>query len=257
MQLLRQTNSTGLIHGADLCAVPAFFVLSLAGDYWLFFSIFLPICWSSVHRFEAWFHGKRPLAIAAVYVIFLGALTVVILLAGPPFMQEAQELTQQAPTLVNNISTGTLVRELGRGMDGARRQSRESTIFYSPHRQEVLGGQDFVVRAAKTLRNSWWLLLVPILAVFFLKDGRRFGEIIINSVENERYRQIVASTIEEIGEHDAGAFYPVAASTGGFGDGRDHLCALGHARALCACRRAGGRRTGVYSRGGTGNWRRR
>jgi predicted PurR-regulated permease PerM len=164
------------------------------------FSIFFAyLLEAPVHRFEAWFHGKRPLAIAAVYVIFLGALTVVILLAGPPFMQEAQKLTQQAPTLVNNISTGTLVRELGTRHGWSKETIQRINDFLLSHRQEFLGGvQDFVVRAVKTLQNSWWLLLVPILAVFFLKDGRRFGEIIINSVENERYRQIVASTIEEM-----------------------------------------------------------
>ena len=165
----------------------------------LFAIFFAYLLEAPVGRFEIWFHRRRSLAIAAVYAIFLGALTLIFLLAGPPFVQEAQKLAQQAPSLVNNISTGTLVRELGQKHGWSKETVERLNNFLLSHRQQFLSAtQTFVVRAARTLQSSWWLLLVPILAIFFLKDGRKFGEIIINSVADNRYRQIVASTIEEM-----------------------------------------------------------
>jgi predicted PurR-regulated permease PerM len=165
----------------------------------LFAIFFAYLLEAPVSRFENWFHGRRGMAIAAVYAIFLAALTLVFLLAGPPFMQEAQKLAQQAPSLVNNISTGNLVRQLGEKHGWSKETIERLNNLLLSHRQQFLSAtQTFVVRAARTLQSSWWLLLVPILAIFFLKDGRKFGQIIINSVRDGRYRQIVASTVEEM-----------------------------------------------------------
>ena len=44
----------------------------------------------------------------------------------------------------------------------------------------------------------WWLLLVPILAIFFLKDGHRMGERLVNSVEDARNRRIVKETVDQM-----------------------------------------------------------
>jgi predicted PurR-regulated permease PerM len=55
-----------------------------------------------------------------------------------------------------------------------------------------------MLRAARTLQGVWWLLLVPILAIFLLKDGRKFGNTVVNSVEDPHNRQIVASTLEQM-----------------------------------------------------------
>jgi len=44
----------------------------------------------------------------------------------------------------------------------------------------------------------WWLVLVPMLAIFFLKDGHKMGEQLVNSVENSRNRRIVAETLSEM-----------------------------------------------------------
>src|SRR5260370_9667276 len=64
--------------------------------------------------------------------------------------------------------------------------------------QIITAAQGFVVGAVRTVQNTWWLVLVPILAIFFLKDGQRFGQIMINSVEDRDSRQMVAAAIEQM-----------------------------------------------------------
>jgi predicted PurR-regulated permease PerM len=55
-----------------------------------------------------------------------------------------------------------------------------------------------VLRAVKTIQGMWWLLLVPIFAIFFLKDGQKFGERLVNSVEDVRNRRIVAEMVAQM-----------------------------------------------------------
>ncbi|HET7873782.1 MAG TPA: AI-2E family transporter, partial [Terriglobales bacterium] len=79
----------------------------------LFAIFFAYLLEAPVHRLELWFRGRRGLAIAVVYLISAGALTLVFAIAGPPVAREAQRLAQHAPALANNIASGNVVRQLG------------------------------------------------------------------------------------------------------------------------------------------------
>jgi len=70
----------------------------------LFAIFFAYILEAPVSRLQGWLKGSRPAAIAVVYLIFIGALIVAFVLVGPPVMEEAQKLTQQAPELGQKIS---------------------------------------------------------------------------------------------------------------------------------------------------------
>src|SRR6478736_224023 len=65
----------------------------------LFAIFFAYILEAPVSRLQGWLKGSRPAAIAVVYLIFIGVLVVTFSLLGPPVMEEAQKLTQQAPEL--------------------------------------------------------------------------------------------------------------------------------------------------------------
>lgn len=165
----------------------------------LFAIFFAYLLEAPVSRFQRWFHGRRGPAIVAVYLIFVMVLIVLGVTAGPPVFDEAQKLTEQAPELVGNIKSGNTIRQLGQQHGWSRNTVEYINEWVRDHQQEfVAATQNFVIRAVKALQNDWWLLLVPILAIFFLKDGRRIAEIIIDSVEDPRNRAIVAATVEEM-----------------------------------------------------------
>src|SRR6476646_8612482 len=62
----------------------------------------------------------------------------------------------------------------------------------------IAATQSLTLRAAKSIQNMWWLVLVPIFAIFFLKDGHQLSQNIINSVEDPRNRSMVAGTVQEM-----------------------------------------------------------
>jgi predicted PurR-regulated permease PerM len=165
----------------------------------LFAIFFAYLLEAPVSRLQTWFRGSRSAAIAVVYLVFFSLLVLVFALAGPPVAQEAQKLIQQAPQLAEKINTGDLARQVGLQHGWSGETIKRVNDFVMNHRQDIITAtQSLVLRAARTVQNMWWLFLAPILAVFFLKDGHRFGEIMINSVKNLRSRQLLAATLDEM-----------------------------------------------------------
>ena len=165
----------------------------------LFAIFFAYILEAPISRLQVWLKGSRPAAIAVVYVVFIGALVLAFVLVGPPVIEEAQKLMQQAPELGQKITSGRLVQQLG-DKHGWNRATEDWIIQYlQKHQGEMIATtQDFLFRAAKTAQSMWWLVLVPILAIFFLKDGHDLSQRVINSVEDSRVRRMVAETVEEM-----------------------------------------------------------
>ena len=165
----------------------------------LFAIFFAYILEAPVSRLQGWLRGSRPAAIAVVYVIFIGALVFSFALVGSPVIEEAQKLAQQAPELGQKITSGSLVKQL------ADKHGWNTTFvnwvkeYLEKHQGEIVASaQNFIFRAVKTIQSMWWLILVPILAIFFLKDGHELSQRFINSVEDPRNRRMVAETVEEM-----------------------------------------------------------
>jgi len=165
----------------------------------LFAIFFAYLLEAPVSRFEKWFRGSRGTAILAVYLIFIALLAVIFVIAGPPVINEAQKLTRQAPALVENISSGNLAKQLGLQHGWNEKTIDEFTTYANSHKGDLVAtGQRLIFGFVKSLQETWWLILVPILAIFFLKDGRFFAEKIVNSVEDADNRTLMAATIEEM-----------------------------------------------------------
>ena len=165
----------------------------------LFAIFFAYILEAPVSRLQGWLKGSRSAAIAVVYVVLIAVLGVAFALVGPPVMQEGQKLMQQAPEMGERIKSGSLVQQLG-----AKHGWNQATVdwireYLNVHQGEMItAAQNLVVRAVKTIQNMWWLPLVPILAIFFLKDGNKLGQSMVNAVEDLGNRRIVADTVEEM-----------------------------------------------------------
>jgi predicted PurR-regulated permease PerM len=165
----------------------------------LFAIFFAYLLEAPVSRLQGWLRGSRSAAIAVVYLILVIGLIVVFSLAGEQVLQQGQKLMQQAPEWSQQIQSGQLVQELGARRGWSPDTIRRVKEFTQTHQSEIVATtQSFVVRAAKSIQNMWWLLLVPILAIFFLKDGRVMGERLVNSVEDGGNRRIVAETVSKM-----------------------------------------------------------
>lgn len=165
----------------------------------LFAILFAYLFEAPVTQFQKWLRGSRPLAIAVVYMILAGVLTLVFVLFGAKVGEETRTLAQQAPGWAGKISSGNIVEQLGAQHGWSQETVRQFTDYIYGHRDQIISEiQDLVVRAVRTVQNTWWLVLVPILAVFFLKDGDKFRNDLVNSVSDEQTRAMVATIVDKV-----------------------------------------------------------
>ena len=152
-----------------------------------------------VSRLQVWLRGSRGVSIAVVYLLLIVLLVVAFSIAGEQVMQQGEKLMQQAPKWSAQISSGQLIQQVGEKRGWSQTTIDRITGYLHTHQGELIAvTQNFVLRAFKALQNMWWLILVPILAIFFLKDGHKMGERLVNSVEDTRNRRIVGEMVTQM-----------------------------------------------------------
>ncbi len=165
----------------------------------LFAIFFAYLLEGPVDRLQPWLKGSRSAAIIVVYLVLIAALIGAFFIAGPSIGEEAQKLAQQAPKWSSQISSGRIAYEFGGQRGWSTETQKRIEDFLQTHRQDfITATQNFVLRAVRTVQNLWWLFLVPILAIFFLKDGRQLVDMVIKSVRGKRNQQILSETLEEM-----------------------------------------------------------
>ena len=123
-------------------------------------------------------HGSRWLAILQVYLILLLIISGVFLGLGPRIADEGRTFAAALPGLLDQLSSGAMVTHFG----GKHGWSLDTQIrvqqFFGTHREGIIAwARDFIGRGTMLLTNAVWLIVIPILAVFFLWAGiRQFGD---------------------------------------------------------------------------------
>lgn len=157
-----------------------------------------------VARFERWTEisrGSRTVATLEVYVIVCAALTITFMLIGPRIMDEGRKLAEALPGFFQKISSGQIAREIGSKRGWSYKTQIRLQEFLAGHRTLILmwvgslGG-----RIAEFAQNVVWVVLIPILALFFLKDGRNFAERLIEMVDRRQQRRFLAGITVDLNE---------------------------------------------------------
>jgi predicted PurR-regulated permease PerM len=190
-----QALFTALIFALALLFVYASWRVLLTFLFALFFAYLLE---APVWRLQRWLRGSRGSAIALVYLILVAIFVSLLVLAAPKVAAEAQALMSQAPQYVEKLKQGQFGRQIASQHGWVETYDRLQSVVVS-HRDEIISTiQDLVLSAARTLQSLWWLFLVPILAIFFLQDGRELGQKFIDSIEDPRNRKIVTAALQQM-----------------------------------------------------------
>src|SRR6202041_3545882 len=113
----------------------------------------------------------RIKAIGAVYLILIG------LLVGPKVAGEGTALATSLPSLLDKAGSGELVSQVGQSHGWSEARQAQIQNFFVAHKDDVLGfGRAIGQKLAEPAQHVWWLILIPILGIFFLKDGQSIGE---------------------------------------------------------------------------------
>ena len=103
------------------------------------------------------------------------------------------------PSIIERVNTGDLAHQIGqeRGWSGETTQLLQR-IMSDPRLVGV--AQEVGLRVADVAKQAWLLVVVPILAIFFLKDGRGFSEVGISLVQSRPQREFLQDVLADLNE---------------------------------------------------------
>ncbi len=141
----------------------------------------------------------RGRAIAIIYVLLLGLLALFFTVVGPRIGRQSAKLSQSLPELLDRVASGEIALKLGaeHGLSSATAQQLQR--FLASHSGQIKDiAQRAGLRVAEAAKNVWLLVLIPILAAFFLKDGRSFGATFLSFVHSKPQREFMEGVFADM-----------------------------------------------------------
>jgi predicted PurR-regulated permease PerM len=162
------------------------------------FAIFFAYLMSPlVSYLEKLLHGRRA-AIAVIYLLLLGLLILFFVSMGPRIGRESARLSQSLPAL-SQLSSGQIAEHLGQEHGWNGRFVGFLRDYLASHGAEISNlAQRIGLRIAEVAKQAWLLVVVPLLSIFFLKDGRAFSEILLDLVQSRPQRELLQGVLSDL-----------------------------------------------------------
>jgi predicted PurR-regulated permease PerM len=143
--------------------------------------------------------GSRGRAILLVYLGLLGLLILWGFLVGPRLAKEARDLGTALPGLLDKLETGQIAHQIGSRRGWSFNTQARLAQFLASHQGTFVNAVGALgKRIASLASHVVWIVLIPILAVFFLRDGRALAESAIQTVDQRSQRQFLRGLSEDI-----------------------------------------------------------
>lgn len=154
----------------------------------------------AVSRVERWTKGRGS-AIAVIYSLIVLFLATLFFFIGPKIGHETQKLTESLPSLLERVTSGQIAEQIGIEHHLSATTSRQLSTFLASHREDLLRlAQRAGLRVAEVAQESWLLILVPILAGFFLKDAHTFSHAALSFVQSKPQREFMQGVISDMNQ---------------------------------------------------------
>jgi predicted PurR-regulated permease PerM len=152
----------------------------------------------AVSYFAKWTHS-RGWAIAIIYALLLALVITFFFIVGPKIGHQAQTLSESLPKLIEKVGSGQIAEQIGTDRGWSRTTTDQLKNFLVNHRDEFVQiAQRIGVRVAEMAKEAWILIIVPILAAFFLKEGRAFSQTILSMVTARPQREFMEGVLGDM-----------------------------------------------------------
>ena len=165
----------------------------------IFFAFLLEPLVSQLQLLPKVSRGSRGIAIFELYVVFGIIAAVMLVLVGPHIVNQGRKFTADLPMLIDKFASGKIVWQIGAKKGWSNTTELRIVQALANHRDQILTwARSLGTWAATFLANGIWLVLIPILAIFFLKDGRSMAETLEEVFKRRRQRQFLTGMIEDL-----------------------------------------------------------
>jgi predicted PurR-regulated permease PerM len=161
----------------------------------------------AVGRLEKLVHS-RVWSITIIYFLLLLGLAVFGFLVGPRIARQSARLGESLPVLMDKAGTsqfsgqiGQLAAQIGKEHGWTKDTQKRIQGFLISHRDDLSAlAQRIAFRAAEAAQQVWLLFLVPILAIFFLRDGGSFHEVLVALVQSRTQREFLEDVLQDLNQ---------------------------------------------------------
>ena len=151
-----------------------------------------------VSRLEKPLHGRME-AIGAVYLLLIALLIGLGFVVGPKVASEAKELFTSLPSLLQAAGSGQLVSQVGEKHGWSQQRQDQIQNFLVTHKDTILGyGRVIGQKIAEPAQHIWWLIIIPILGIFLLKDGGEIGENLVALAHQPEEKRTLRGIISDV-----------------------------------------------------------
>jgi predicted PurR-regulated permease PerM len=165
----------------------------------LFAMLFAYLLEPVVSRVQSWVRNSRIRAIAVVYLLLVILVIIFLSTAGPRIVQEGQKLSQSLPALSERIGSGQIAFQIGQKRGWSQETSVRVQQFLVEHRVEVLSRvQTYAGQAAAYAPSLGWIVMVPILAFFLLKDKSEFANAALDLIDSRREQKFLRGIMNDV-----------------------------------------------------------
>ena len=143
-------------------------------------------------------HGRIK-AIVATYLVLGGVACGLGFLLGPRIADEGRALMTSLPTLADHMTSGQFIFRVGRSQGWTQERQLQIQHFFMTHRDSVLRyGEGLVGDLEAPLAHIWWLILIPILSLFFLKDGQSIAAGMVRLSGDRRRKAVIEGIVQDV-----------------------------------------------------------
>ena len=152
-----------------------------------------------VSSLEKLLHG-RGRAIATIYILLLVLVVLFFVSMGPRIGRESARLGQSLPALAQ-LNSGEIAEHLGQEHGWNSRLVDLLRDYLVSHSNEITAlVQKVGLRVADVAKQAWLLVIVPLLSIFFLKDGLAFSEILLDLVRSRPQREMLQGVLSDLNQ---------------------------------------------------------
>ena len=154
----------------------------------------------AVSRVEKWTRS-RGWAIAAIYTLLVILLVTFFFIVGPKIGRQAQTLSESLPSLVERVGSGQIAEQIGTEHGWSKTTTARAKEFLAGHRKDLLDiAQRAGLRVAEVAKEAWLIIVVPVLAAFFLKEGRTFSGVMLSMINSSPTREFMEGVVNDLNE---------------------------------------------------------
>ena len=143
----------------------------------------------------------RGRAIAVIYTLLLALVVVFFVIVGPKVTRDAARLGHSLPGLLEKVTSGELTNTLGQEHGWSATTINAVQSFLVSHQKDITDiAQRIGLRTADVAKQAWLLFVVPLLSIFFLKDGRSFSDFVLSTIQSRPQREFMENVLNDLNQ---------------------------------------------------------